>query len=139
MSIKSDVLALFFGALLIFVAFGDDHLGKIAGVAVGNLDTIFGIKLWPIFDVIYPVATVVVFLLYGWAKGNRLRINYSNSLLFISFLAALVLMNFDDVAIALNLAVYPPTVYWVAISWIYPVYGAAAFFLFGKLHEEPSA
>ena len=30
------------------------------------------------------------------------------------------------------------TAYWVAVSWIYPVYAAAAFFLFGKLSGKAS-
>ncbi len=138
MNVKNEVVTLVFGALLVLVTFGDNHLGRTVGIAVGNLDTIFGFKLWPIMDVIYPAATIATFLLYGWMKEKRLKINLSTGLLFVSFLAALALMNIDDVAIALNVAVYPPTAYWVAISWIYPLYGAVAFLLFGKLHEPDS-
>ncbi len=133
---KSEVLAFAFSVLLILVTFGDDHLGRIGGVAIGNLDTIFGYRLWPAMDVIYPLAAIVVFLLYGFAKGGKLRINLKTALLFASFLLALALMNGDDLAIGLNLIIEFPHAYWVAISWIYPLYGAAAFFLFGKLHEK---
>ena len=138
MNFRSEALTFAFGALLILVTFGDDHLGSIAGVAIGNLDTIFGYRLWPVMDVIYPAATIAVFLLYGWVKGGGFKINLTTALLFASFLAVLALVNFDDLAIALHLAVYPSRAYWVAISWIYPVYTAAAFFLFGKLHGKAS-
>jgi hypothetical protein len=138
MNFRSEVLAFAFGALLILVTFGDNHLGRIDGVAIGNLDTIFGYQLWPVMDVIYPAAAIAVFLLYGWVKGGGFRINLATVLLFASFLAVLALVNFDDLAIALNLAVYPSRAYWVAISWIYPVYAAAAFFLFGKLSGKAS-
>jgi len=133
---KSEVLALVFGVLLILVTFGDNHFGRIAGVAVGNLDTLFGYRLWPVMDVLYPLATVAVFLLYGFAKGGKLRINLKTALLFASFLLVLSLMNVDDIAIGLNLMIYFSRVYWVAISWVYPVYGAVAFFLFGWIHEK---
>ena len=136
MGFRSEVLAFAFGVLLILVTFGDDHLGRIAGVAIGNLDTIFGYTLWPLMDVIYPLATIAVFLFYGSVKGKGLRINWVPVLLFVSFLAALALMNFDDIAIALQLAIYPPRAYWVAITGIYPAYAALSFFLFGKLHEK---
>jgi hypothetical protein len=136
MGFRSDFWAFAFGVLLILVTFGDDHLGRIAGVSIGNLDTVFGYALWPVMDVIYPLATIAVFLLYGRSKGNRLKISVATVLLFVSFLAALALVNIDDLAIALNWAFYPSRTYWAAISWIYPVYGALSFFLFGKLQEK---
>jgi hypothetical protein len=120
----------------VLVTFGDSNLGKIGGVTIGNLDTIFGYRLWPAMDVIYPLATITVFLLFGYVKGNGFRVNVATVLLFVSFLAALALMNIDDIAIVLQLAVYPPKAYWVAISWIYPVYAACAFFLFGKFNAK---
>jgi hypothetical protein len=48
----------------------------------------------------------------------------------------LALMNLDDFAIGISLPIALPRIYWVAISWIFPVYAAFAFFLFGKLHEK---
>jgi hypothetical protein len=71
MGFKSEVLALAFGALLIFVTFGDAHIYWF----IGNLDTIFGLTFWRVLDVFYPVASAVVFLLYGWVKGNGLKFN----------------------------------------------------------------
>ena len=44
----SDTLALFFGLLVIFLNFGDDHTGP----TIGNLDTVFGLRFWPFVDVI---------------------------------------------------------------------------------------
>ena len=136
MGLKSEILAFVFGLLLILVTFGDNHLGRVAGVAIGNLDTIFGYGLWPVMDVIFPLATIVVFLLYGFSKGFKLRINKKTSFLFFSFLLVLCLINLDDIGIALHFELSIPFVYWLAISWIYPVYGAMAFFFFGNSHKE---
>ncbi len=141
MKLRSDVLSFAFGLLLILVTFGDDHLGRIAGVTVGNLDTIFGLALWPIMDIFYPLATIAVFLLFGWGKGRRLRINWVTMSLFSLFILALALISIDDVEIGLNqigfsFSLQLPRIYWVAISWIYPLFSAAAFFAFGKLHDK---
>ena len=141
MRLRSEILAFAFGVLVILVTFGDDNLGRIAGVSVGNLDTIFGAGLWPVMDVVYPLATITVFLLFGMMKGGRLRIDWATMLLFSSFLLVLALIIVDDVIIGLNLMGFVlskslPGAYWVAISWIYPVYSAVAFFLFGRLHER---
>jgi hypothetical protein len=135
MGFRSEVFVLVFGVLLILVTFGDNHLGS-GSIALGNLDTIFGLTLWPVMDLIYPVATVAVFLLYGWSKRGSLKINAATTLLFASFLLTLSLMNVDDIAIGLNHPIELPHAYWAAISWVYPLYAASAFFLFGKLHEE---
>ena len=117
---------------MILITFGDAQIAWY----IGNLDTIFGLTFWRALDVVYPAATIAVFLLYGWTKGGRLRINWATSVLFVSFLAVLALMNIDDIGIVLNLAVEPSKAYWVAISWIYPIYAAVAFLLFGRLHEK---
>ncbi len=47
MALRSEVLTLIFGALLILVTFGENHL-KVEGgsIVVGNLDTVFGLALW---------------------------------------------------------------------------------------------
>ena len=66
MGIKSEFLTLTFGGLLILVTFGDDHLAN----NIGNLDTIFGLHLWPVLDIVYPIASIGVFLLYGYVKGK---------------------------------------------------------------------
>ncbi len=141
MKLRSDILSFAFGVLLILVTFGDDHLGRIGGVTVGNLDTIFGLTLWPVMDVVYPLATIAVFLLFGWAKGRRLRINWVTMSLFSLFVLALALISIDDIEISLNqigfsFSLQLPRIYWVAISWIYPLFSVAAFFAFGKLHDK---
>ena len=61
MNWKSESLALVFGMLIILIIFGDA-----AQVSwVGNLDTIFGLTYWHLMDVIYHLASIMVFLLYG--------------------------------------------------------------------------
>ncbi len=129
--LRSEILALAFGALLICVTFGDAHIYWF----IGNLDTIFGLAFWRAMDVFYPLASISVFLLYGWEKGKGLKINSITILLFVSFVAALALVNIDDIAQVLNITFSPPKTYWVAIEWVYPIYSSVAFFLFGKKHE----
>ncbi len=141
MRLRSEFLAFAFGVLLIFVTFGDDQLGKIAGVAVGNLDTAFGFALWPVMDVVCPLASIAVFLLFGWVKGGGLKLNWRTLFLFSSFLLVLLLIIIDDVVIGLNrlgfvFSLPLSRVYWVAVSWVYPIYSAVAFFLFGSFHER---
>ena len=141
MGLRSEVLAFAFGALLLLVTFGDNHLGKIAGVTIGNLDTILGYRLWPVLDIVYPLATIAVFLLYGAVKWGQLRFTPLTVFLFALFLLLLSLVNLDDIEIGLNrlglpLSYDPSQAYWVVISWAYPVYSAAAFFVFGRLHES---
>jgi hypothetical protein len=135
MGLKSEVLALAFGALLIFVTFGNAHIYWF----IGNLDTIFGLTFWRVLDVFYPVASAVVFLLYGWVKGNGLKFNAYTALLFATFVALLILVNIDDVVQVVPVALTLPKIYWAAVEWLYPVYSAAAFFLFGKKQETMRA
>ncbi len=125
---KSEILALIFGMLLILVTFGDSHLSS----EIGNLDTIFGLTYWKLLDVVYPVASVIVFLLYGKIR-NGIKLNLQKILILISFLIALALISLDDVAIVLNLTIDLSHEYWIIIEWIYPIYSAIAFFLFGKI------
>lgn len=131
MGLRSEILALAFGALLIFVTFGDGHIYWF----IGNLDTIFGLAFWHAMDTFYPLASIAVFLLYGWVKGNGLKFNRITILLFATFVALLVLVNIDDFMLILNLTMSPPKTYWAIMMWIYPVYSAFAFFLFGKKQE----
>lgn len=84
MGLKSEILALAFGALLIFVTFGDGHIYWF----VGNLDTIFGLAFWHVLDTFYPAASVVIFLLYGWVKGDGLKVNAYTVFLFATFLSS---------------------------------------------------
>jgi hypothetical protein len=131
MSYRSEILAFAFGVLLIFLTFGDDYLSK----NIGNLDTIFGLGLWPVLDVVWPVATIAIFLLYGREKGNGLKINPTTVLLFLSFLIVLALIDADDIALILRIPFNEPKTYWIIVMWVYPVYSGVAFFLFGKMNQ----
>jgi hypothetical protein len=131
----SEILSLLFGVLLILVTFGDAHID----LTVGNLDTIFGLGFWRALDVFYPLASIVVFLLYGRVKGNGLKTNAKTVFLFASFIIVLLLVNLDDLMPSLNVTLEPSNIYWIIISWVYPVYSSIAFFLFGKEHETVEA
>jgi hypothetical protein len=134
MGLKSEILALTFGMLIILLTFGDAHL---AG-NVGNLDTIFGIAFWKPIDVLYPLASIAVFLLYGKLKGG-LRFNIVTVLAFLSYLFALSLISLDDIALALNLQITLPKSYWIAVEWFYPIYSSIALFIFGRANESRRA
>jgi hypothetical protein len=127
MGLKSEIIALTFGALLILLTFGDAHL---AG-NVGNLDTIFGLAFWKPLDVLYPLASIAVFLLYGKVKGG-LRFNVVAMLVFLSYLFALALISLDDIAPVLNLQITLSKGYWITVEWFYPIYSGIAFFIFGR-------
>jgi hypothetical protein len=86
-------------------------------------------------DVVWPVATIAIFLLYGREKGNGLKINPTTVLLFLSFLTVLTLITADDISLVLRIPFNEPKTYWTIVMWVYPVYSAVAFFLFGKKHE----
>ncbi len=126
-NLKSEILALIFGMLIILLTFGDAHLSS----QIGNLDTIFGLSYWKLLDVVYPIASIIVFLLYGKAR-NAIRIDVKKILILVSFFIVLLLVCLDDVAIVLNLPIYFSTEYWIIMEWIYPIYSAIAFFLFGR-------
>ena len=95
MGLKSEIIALTFGILLILLTFGDAHLVG----SVGNLDTIFGLAFWKPLDVVYSLASIVVFLLYGKVKGG-LRFNVVTMLVLLSYLFALALISLDDIALS---------------------------------------
>jgi hypothetical protein len=134
MSYRSEIFAFAFGVLLIFLTFGDEYLSS----NIGNLDTVFGLGLWPVIDVVLPIASVAVFLLYGREKGNGLKINPATVLLFLSFLIVLALIDADDIASILRISFNEPKTYWTIVMWIYPVYSGVAFFLFGKINQSHS-
>jgi hypothetical protein len=79
MSLKTEIVAFGFGMLLILLTFGDSWLVG----DVGNLDRIFGVTLWKPLDILYPVASIAIFLLYGKLKGG-LRFNALTILVFLS-------------------------------------------------------
>jgi len=127
MGYKSEIIALAFGALLILLTFGDAHLVYY----VGNLDSIFGSFFWKPLDVMYALASILVFLLYGKVKGG-LRFNVVTMLLFLSYLVALALISVDDISLVLNLQITMSNGYWIAVEWFYPIYSSIAFFIFGR-------
>jgi len=129
---KNEILALAFGALLMLITFGDDYLSN----SIGNLDVIFGLQFWKALDVFYVVATIIVFLLYGYAKGNGLKFNYKATLIFISFLAVLMVITVDDIVQVLSIDLDLPQRFWATIMWIYPLYSGIAFIFFGKEQEK---
>ena len=131
----SEVLAFLFGVLVIMLTFGDCHINP----TIGNLDTIFGHALWPVMDVIYPLATILVFLAYGNVKGiGGLKFNAKAVLPLIAFLLALFLISVDDVSQVLNLGLTFPKTYWIAMMWLYPIVSFLAFFGFGVANEKAS-
>jgi hypothetical protein len=131
MGLKSEIIALTFGVLLILLTFGDAHL---AG-SVGNLDVIFGHAFWKPLDVLYALASIVVFLLYGKIKGG-LRFNVATTLVLLSYLFALALISLDDVGLVLHLQITMPKGYWIAVEWLYPIYSTIAFFIFGRANAR---
>lgn len=130
MSLKTEMLTLAFGMLVILVTFGDAHLAW----QVGNLDTIFGLAFWRLLDTAYPLLSITVFLLYGREKGG-IKINPLTIGVFVTYLVALTLINIDDIALVLNLVIMPARSYWVAMEWFYPIYSIIAFFIFGKANQ----
>jgi hypothetical protein len=131
MGLKTEITALAFGVLLILLTFGDSHL---VGY-VGNLDTIFGLALWKPLDVLYPLASITVFLLYGKVKGG-LRLNLTIALIFLSYIFAIALISLDDISLVLKLHLTLSKDYWIAVEWFYPVYSIIAFFVFGRANES---
>lgn len=130
MGLKSEILTLVFGMLLIMLTFGDSHLSP----SVGNLDTIFGQQIWPLLDVAYPLVSITVFLLYGRVNGG-LRANALTIGMFFSYLFAITLMCLDDIAIVSHLSIMPSKEYWTVVQWFYPLYSTVAFFIFGKANR----
>jgi hypothetical protein len=126
-------MTLVFGMLLILVTFNDSHLTG----SIGNLDSILGHAAWPLLDAAYPVSSIVVFLLYGLAKGG-LRISVRTVAIFLSFLIVSALISVDDIALVLHLSITPPKSYWVAVEWLYPIYCSLALFVFGRESEVRS-
>jgi hypothetical protein len=131
MGLKSEIVALAFGVLLISLTFGDAHLVSY----VGNLDTIFGVAFYKPLDVVYVLASIAVFLLYGKLKGG-LRFNTVTVLVFLSYLFALALISMDDISLVLNLNITLPKDYWIAVEWFYPIYSSIALFIFGRANES---
>ena len=126
------MLTLAFGILLALVTFGDDYLAP----NIGNLDTIFGLRFWPLMDMIYPLASILVFLLYGQEKGGgSMKTNALTVLTFLSYITVLVLVTLDDFITVLNLNITLCRTYWIIIMWVYPICSSIALFVFGKANQ----
>jgi hypothetical protein len=126
LNLKDDVLAILFGMLIILITFGDNRVHP----WVGNLDQIFGQSFWRFMDVLYPLASVTIFLLYGKAKGG-LRIHVLTVLIFFVFLMVLSMMIIDDMFVVLHHSIKLPDNYWGIASWIYPLVSITVFLAFG--------
>jgi hypothetical protein len=124
---KSELLALVFGLLMVLVIFGDQ-----AGVTgVGNLDTIFGSSRWFLMDIVYPLSSLIVFLIYGKSKG-RLEINRRSVLTLLAFLVAQIVIQFDDFVVLFYREVAFPQIYWTVIRLVYLFAAPGAFLAFGS-------
>lgn len=123
---KSEVLAIVFGILTILITFGDNRVYPL----VGNLDNIFGPSFWRFMDVLYPLAAVIIFLLYGRVKGS-LRIHALTVLIFLVFLMVLSMIIIDDIFIVLHHSIKLPDNYWGVASWVYPFVSVGLFLAFG--------
>jgi hypothetical protein len=133
MNWKRESLALIFGMLVILIIFGDG----IPGRAIGNLDTIFGESLWPFVDVMYPLASIIVFLLYGKSKGG-IQVRRSAILPFAALLAGILMIQFDDVFELINHPIKLPQLYWTIARWGYLLVAAGSFLGFGRACERLS-
>ena len=132
---EAEVLAALFGVLIILLDFGDDH----TGLTIGNLDTIFGLRLWPVMDVIYPVASIVVFVAYGRSKTSKeWNIDAQTILPLAGYLIVLLLISVDDVSDVLKLGLKLPEAYWIPVMWLYPIISFITFFSFGHANEKTS-
>ena len=129
---KSESIALVFGALIVFNLFED----RAQLDWVGNLDAIFGLTFWPLMNVVYPLAAVVVFLLYGKSKGS-LHFQWTSIMLFAAFLAATVILRLDDVFkilnyIGIDYLIDLPAIYWTVARCLYLFTAIGTFFTFGS-------
>ncbi len=126
MNWKKESLALVFGMLIVLIIFGD----ALQGDRAGNLDTVFGETYGHLIDVIYPLASIIVFLLYGKSKGG-IQIHPATILSFLAFLVGLIIIQFDDIFVVLNHPITLPWVYWTTARWCYLFIASGSFFAFG--------
>ena len=88
-------------------------------------------------DLIYPLASILLFLAYGQAKsGGNQKFNIKVMLPLAIFLVALILLSMDDVFDVLNIGLKFPEAYWIAMMWLYPIVSFLAFFSFGHANQE---
>jgi hypothetical protein len=88
-------------------------------------------------DIIYPLASILIFLAYGEAKGNGgLKFSAKTVMPLAVYFLALFLICIDDVSQVLNLGLIFPKIYWIAMMWLYPFISFLAFFSFGETNEK---
>ena len=129
-NLKSEVLAVVFGMLIILTTFGDNG---VPNPSVGNLDSIFGLSpsFWHSFmDVLYPLASIIIFLLYGKVRGV-LRIRVSTILVFLIFLMSLAMIIIDDILGVLGYSPILPDLYEGIAQWVYLSVAIGSFLAFG--------
>jgi len=134
-SLKSEILATIFGVLIILIDFGDSHVDP----AIGNLDQIFGHSLWPVVDIIFPLATITVFLCYAKEKGNgQIKLSAKTILPFVAYLLVLFLISVDDVAQVLRLSLSLSETYWIVMMVLFPIISFISFFSLNLENREES-
>jgi ABC-type xylose transport system permease subunit len=145
MNFKPMILSLAFGMLLILMDFNDNSP---ISPSIGNLDQIFGPRMWYPVEAIYPLASIAVFLLFGFEcrnigrkeqKKTPERLGYQlvlTAMTFVAYLALLGLDDFDDISKVLNLHLILGMNYWFATEAIYPVGSIILFLVFGKIAYE---
>jgi hypothetical protein len=81
-------------------------------------------------DVLYPLASIMIFLLYGKVRG-ALRIRVSTVLVFLIFLMSLAMIIIDDIFWVLGHSPILPDLYEGIAQWVYPFVAASSFLAFG--------
>jgi len=123
--------------------------------STGNLDQILGHSLYHPIEVIYPLGSIVVFLLFGWScydegrkylvanqKRSRLGRYYFAFFVAIFYFALLALDDLDDISRILNLNLHLTLGYWYSLELLYPAGSILLFILFGRIclelgHRKP--
>jgi hypothetical protein len=129
---QSEFFALVFGILMVLVLFGD----KTQIAEVGNLDCIFGQALGHLMDVIYPIASMAIFILYGKSKGV-IKFRDKSILWLLTFFAGQVIIQFDDIySVVFNHTITLPNIWWTMARILYFVIAVVTFFAFGAACEK---
>jgi hypothetical protein len=139
------ILSLIFGLLLILMDFNDNSP---LSLGIGNLDQILGPSMYHAVEVIYPLGSIAVFLLFGMVCRNigrnepkkmARRFSYQMPLAAIALVFYLLLLGLDDLddfSKALNLQLILGANYLFAMEAIYPSGSFILFLLFGKFAYE---
>jgi len=118
--------------------------------SVGNLDQIFGPAMWYPIEVVYQLASIAVFLLFGLTCRNigrksepgtteRPKTNYRMPfavLVFVLYIVLLGLDDLDDLSTVLKFHLVLGTNYWFALEPIYAIGSGILYLAFGKVLFE---